>query len=100
MNSRFYIPALITLGLGILSGCGGSSSSEQAYLPIGLQRTLDITLPDGRPYVFSFIIASESTASIYTGTSPAARLNGIHSCRQLQAFLRLCGTNRLLLVVQ
>ena len=25
MNSRFYIPALITLGLGILSGCGGTS---------------------------------------------------------------------------
>ena len=47
MNSRLYIPALITLGLGILSGCGGSSSSEQAYLPTGLQRTLDITLPDG-----------------------------------------------------
>ena len=46
MNSRLYIPALITLGLGILSGCGGSSSSEQAYLPIGLQRTLDITLPN------------------------------------------------------
>ena len=81
MNSRFtfplYIPALITLGLGILSGCGGSSSSEQAYLPIGLQRTLDITLPDG-PYVFSFIIASESTASIYTGTSPAASTASIH----------------------
>ena len=80
MNSRFtfplYIPALITLGLGILSGCGGSS--EQAYLPIGLQRTLDITLPDGRPYVFSFIIASESTASIYTGTSPAASTASIH----------------------
>ena len=60
MNSRLYIPALITLGLGILSGCGGSSSSEQAYLPTGLQRTLDITLQDGKPYVFSFIIASES----------------------------------------
>ena len=72
MNSRLYIPALITLGLGILSGCGGSSSSEQAYLPTGLQRTLDITLQDGKPYVFSFIIASESTATIYTGTSPAA----------------------------
>ena len=57
MNSRLYIPALITLGLGILSGCGGSSSSEQAYLPTGLQRTLDITLQDGKPYVFSFIIA-------------------------------------------
>lgn len=63
MNSRLYIPALITLGLGILSGCGGSSSSEQAYLPTGLQRTLDITLQDGKPYVFSFIIASESTAT-------------------------------------
>ena len=78
MNSRLYIPALITLGLGILSGCGGSSSSEQAYLPIGLQRTLDITLPDGQPYVFSFIIASESTATIYTGTSPAASTASIH----------------------
>ena len=78
MNSRLYIPALITLGLGILSGCGGSSSSEQAYLPIGLQRTLDITLPNGQPYVFSFIIASESTATIYTGTSPAASTASIH----------------------
>ncbi len=77
MNSRLYIPALITLGLGILSGCGGSSSSEQAYLPIGLQRTLDITLPNGKPYVFSFIIASESTATIY-GTSPAASTASIH----------------------
>lgn len=72
MNSRLYIPALITLGLGILSGCGGSSSSEQAYLPIGLQRMLDITLPDGKPYVFSFIISSVSTATIYTRTSLAA----------------------------
>ena len=78
MNSRLYIPALITLGLGILSGCGGSSSSEQAYLPTGLQRTLDITLQDGKPYVFSFIIASESTATIYTGTSPAASTASLH----------------------
>lgn len=78
MNSRLYIPALITLGLGLLSGCGGSSSSEQAYLPIGLQRTLDITLQDGKPYVFSFIIASESTATIYTGTSPAASTASLH----------------------
>ncbi len=69
MNSRLYIPALITLGLGLLSGCGGSSSSEQAYLPTGLQRTLDITLPNGQPYVFSFIIASETAATIFTGTS-------------------------------
>lgn len=69
MNSRLYIPALITLGLGLLSGCGGSSSSEQAYLPTGLQRTLDITLQDGKPYVFSFIIASETAATIFTGTS-------------------------------
>ena len=52
MNSRLYIPALITLGLGILSGCGGSSSSEQAYLPTGLQRTLDITLQDGAAISF------------------------------------------------
>lgn len=78
MNSRLYIPALITLGLGILSGCGGSSSSEQAYLPTGLQRTLDITLPDGQPYVFSFIISSVSTATIYTGTSPAASTATLH----------------------
>ena len=78
MNSRLYISALITLGLGLLSGCGGSSSSEQAYLPIGLQRTLDITLQDGKPYVFSFIIASESTATIYTGTSPAASTASLH----------------------
>ena len=63
MNSRLYIPALITLGLGILSGCGGSSSSEQAYLPTGLQRTLDITLQDGKPYVFSL-----SLIHIYHGT--------------------------------
>lgn len=78
MNSRLYIPALITLGLGILSGCGGSSSSEQAYLPIGLQRTLDITLQDGKPYVFSFIITSESAASIYTATSPGISTNTLH----------------------
>lgn len=78
MNSRLYIPALITLGLGLLSGCGGSSSSEQAYLPIGLQRTLDITLQDGKPYTFSFIIASESTATIYTLTSPAASTASLH----------------------
>lgn len=76
MNSRLYIPALITLGLGILSGCGGSSSSEQAYLPTGLQRMLDITLQDGTPYVFSFIIASESTATIYT--SQAASTASLH----------------------
>lgn len=78
MNSRLYIPALITLGLGILSGCGGSSSSEQAYLPTGLQRMLDITLPNGRPYVFSFIIASESTATIYTGINQTASTASIH----------------------
>ena len=78
MNSRLYIPALITLGLGILSGCGGSSSSEQAYLPTGLQRTLDITLPDGQPYVFSVISSSVSTAAIYTGTSPAASTASLH----------------------
>ena len=78
MNSRLYIPALITLGLGLLSGCGGSSSSEQAYLPIGLQRTLDITLPDGNPYVFSFITTSESNATIYTGTSPTSSTASVH----------------------
>ncbi|HBN17365.1 MULTISPECIES: hypothetical protein [unclassified Akkermansia] len=78
MNSRLYIPALITLGLGPLSGCGGSSSSEQAYLPIGLQRTLDITLPDGNPYVFSFITTSESNAAIYTGTSPTSSTASVH----------------------
>lgn len=78
MNSRLYIPALITLGLGLLSGCGGSSSSEQAYLPIGLQRTLDITLPDGNPYVFSFITTSESNATIYTGTSRSPSTASVH----------------------
>lgn len=78
MNSRLYIPALITLGLGLLSGCGGSSSSEQAYLPTGLQRTLDITLQDGKPYVFSFIIASETAATIFTGTSSTPTTASYH----------------------
>lgn len=78
MNSRLYIPALITLGLGLLSGCGGSSSSEQAYLPTGLQRTLDITLPNGQPYVFSFIIASETAATIFTGTSSTPTIASYH----------------------
>lgn len=72
MNSRFYISALIALGLGILSGCGGSGSNEQVYLPVGLKRTLDITLQDGKPYVFSFIIVSESSAAIFTGTSSSS----------------------------
>lgn len=78
MNSRLYIPALITLGLGLLSGCGGSSSSEQAYLPTGLQRTLDITLPNGQPYVFSFIIASETAATIFTITSSTPTTASYH----------------------
>lgn len=78
MNSRLYIPALITLGLGLLSGCGGSSSSEQAYLPTGLQRTLDITLQDGKPYVFSFIIASETAATIFTRTSSTPTTASYH----------------------
>lgn len=78
MNSRLYIPALITLGLGLLSGCGGSSSSEQAYLPTGLQRTLDITLPNGQPYVFSFIIASETAATIFTETSSTPTTASYH----------------------
>lgn len=78
MNSRLYIPALITLGLGLLSGCGGSSSSEQAYLPTGLQRTLDITLPNGQPYVFSFIIASETAATIFTRTSSTPTTASYH----------------------
>ncbi len=86
MNSRLYIPALITLGLGILSGCGGSSSSEQAYLPTGLQRMfLHHRLRKHRHHLH---------------LNQPGRLNGIPSCRQLQAFLRLCGTDRLLLVVQ
>ena len=56
MNSRLYIPALITLGLGLLSGCGGSSSNEQAYLPTGLQRTLDITLPETTSNLDAFVV--------------------------------------------
>jgi len=79
MNSLLYLPASIALGLGLISGCGGSSSSEQAYLPIGTQRTLDITLPQGNlPYVFSFITTSASNAAIYTGTSPSPSTASIH----------------------
>ncbi len=78
MNSLLYLPASIALGLGLLSGCGGSSSSEQAYLPIGTQRTLNITLPDGKPYVFSFITTSASNADIYTGTSSMPSTASVH----------------------
>lgn len=79
MNPRFYyIPAFITLGLGVLSGCGGSGSNEQAYLPVGLQRTLDITLSDNRPYVFSFVIESNINATIYTATSEHPTTASIH----------------------
>ena len=78
MNSRFHIPSLMALGLGILSGCGGSGSSEQAYLPIGLQRTVDITLQDGSPYIFSFIIASASTAVIYSGNNSDSSTASYH----------------------
>lgn len=78
MYSLLYPPAFIALGLSLLSGCGGSSSSEQAYLPIGTQRTLDITLPDGEPYVFSFITTSASNADIYTGTSSMPSTASVH----------------------
>lgn len=69
MKSYLYISAALATGLSILSGCGGSSSSEQVYLPVGLQRIVDINLPEGEPYIFSFIVESASIATTYTGTS-------------------------------
>lgn len=78
MKSYLYISAALATGLSILSGCGGSSSSEQVYLPVGLQRTVDINLPEGEPYIFSFIVKSASNASIYTGTSPTPSDASIH----------------------
>lgn len=78
MKSYLYISAALATGLSILSGCGGSSSSEQVYLPVGLQRTVDINLPEGEPYIFSFIVESASNATIYTGTSPSSSVASIH----------------------
>lgn len=78
MKSYLYISAALATGLSILSGCGGSSSSEQVYLPVGLQRTVDINLPEGDPYIFSFIVESASNATIYTGTSPSSSVASIH----------------------
>lgn len=79
MNSPLFIPAFIALGFGILSGCGGSSSGESSYLPIGLQRMLSITLPNAeRPYIFGFITESSNNATIYTGTSAQPSTASIH----------------------
>lgn len=72
MRSFPYIPvAALALGtLGAFCGCGGAGSDEQASLPIGLKRTLEITIPDsGDAYVFSFVITSATNATVYTGTS-------------------------------
>lgn len=76
MNSRLYIPAALLRKRDPLRLRRIQVSANEAYLPTGLQRALDITLQDGKPYVFSFIITPLEAPPPFTPEQPG-RLNGI-----------------------
>lgn len=86
MNTRFCILTSLLLPsvlcISALTGCGGSSKTEEIYLPVGTARTVTVSLedPEGREvsYVFSFNVISAQNATIYSGESGSPSNASMH----------------------
>lgn len=93
MNTRFCILTSLLLPsvlcISALTGCGGSSKTEEIYLPVGTARTVTVSLedPEGREvsYVFSFNVISAQNATIIPAKAEA---QATHPCTSEATFPR------------
>lgn len=82
MNTRFCLLTSLLLPsvlcTSVLTGCGGSSKTEEIYLPVGTARNVTVTLEDGSSYVFGFNVISAQNAYVYSGESASPSSASMH----------------------
>lgn len=82
MNTRFYTMASLLLPAflctSVLTGCGGSSQSEEIYLPIGTARNVEVSLENGAKYTLAFDVTSTHNAHVYSGESQDPSSASLH----------------------
>lgn len=82
MNTRFYTMASLLLPAflcaSVLTGCGGSSQSEEIYLPIGTARNVEVSLENGTKYILAFDVTSTHNAHVYSGESQDPSSASLH----------------------
>ena len=59
----------------VLTGCGGSSKTEEIYIPVGTARNVEISLENNQVYTVAFDVVSTHNANIYSerARSPVSR---------------------------
>ncbi|BDL43033.1 hypothetical protein Abiwalacus_06070 [Akkermansia biwaensis] len=62
----------------MLTGCGGSSKTEEIYLPVGTARNVTVNLENGRSFVIGFNVISAQNAYIYSGESGSPSSASMH----------------------
>lgn len=82
MNTRSCILTSLLLPsvlcTSALTGCGGSSKTEEIYLPVGTARNVTVSLEDGGQYVFGFNVISAQNAYVYSGESKSPSNASMH----------------------
>lgn len=82
MNARFRTMASLLLpsflGISMLTGCGGSSKTEEIYIPVGTARNVTISLENDRVYTVAFDVVSTHNAYIYSGESSEPSIASMH----------------------
>ena len=82
MNTRFCLLASLLLPsvlcTSVLTGCGGSSKTEEIYLPVGTARNVTVNLENGRSFVIGFNVISAQNAYIYSGESGSPSSASMH----------------------
>lgn len=82
MKTRFCIIASVLvpsfLCTSVLTGCGGSSQSEEIYLPVGTARNVEVSLENGQVYTLAFEVTSSHNAYVYSGESAAPSSASLH----------------------
>lgn len=82
MNTRFCLLASLLLPsvlcTSVLTGCGGSSKTEEIYLPVGTARNVTVNLENGHSFVIGFNVISAQNAYIYSGESGSPSSASMH----------------------
>lgn len=82
MNTRFCIMASLLLPsflcTSVLTGCGGSSKTEEIYIPVGTARNVEISLENNQVYTVAFDVVSTHNANIYSGESAGPSVASMH----------------------
>jgi len=62
----------------VLTGCGGSSKTEEIYIPVGTARNVEISLENNQVYTVAFDVVSTHNANIYSGESAEPSVASMH----------------------